>query len=166
MIDRLALLAASSLTLAGGALGVASSGDGATIALRDAAPSAVRMPVATGQIIHRSRDSLFHALVRIDDQPQVMIIDTGASRTILSSAAMARLGYPLERSRDDGLVRTLGGVRPLRSMRVATLTIGSTTLHDADIAVVESDEELAVLGQDVLRSLGRITLDGDVLTLS
>ncbi|MBP0048863.1 clan AA aspartic protease [Marinobacterium sp. AK62] len=83
-----------------------------------------------------------------------LIVDTGASRTIIHRNIARRLGVT---PRPSGQARVVGGAQlPLGIMPVEALTFGPVTLEDRELAVISPSEPLeydGLLGMDVLSSL-------------
>lgn len=122
-------------------------------------------PLAGPVKIRRAADGLFYTDVMVDDQAISMIVDTGASRTMVSSATLAAVGRRCCTGTAVGEVRSLTGRMFFHAAPVQRLTVGSVTLTGAQIGVFDSDRNIAILGQDILAQLGPITLDGDWLQL-
>jgi hypothetical protein len=85
--------------------------------------------------------------------PTRLILDTGAERTMISPAAMTRLGIVAPRV-GHGHLHGVGGTVPVEVVRIDAIELGGMTvgpvpvaLHDARLSVAEG-----LLGQDVLSS--------------
>ena len=115
--------------------------------------------------VHRAPDGLFRVDVEIDGQIIDMVVDTGATRTIISSAAMSRLPTAKPNQVSHGTVYTLTGQAAYRLHRVEKIGLGSKTLHNSQIAIIDSNRKIALLGQDLLARVGPVTIDGDWLHL-
>jgi aspartyl protease family protein len=165
VIDRFVLMALTPMTLAGGALGWTSIRDGG--ATPAPVTAAVEGDAASGQrhSIARASDGLFHAHVAVNGRRMRMVIDTGATQSILSRRSLSSLRGVTVSAGSVGTIRTLGGDRRYRNAHVDTVAIGSRRISAVDFAVVDTPSDLSIIGQDVLRELGPIILDGDTLTL-
>lgn len=115
--------------------------------------------------IAKSNDKLFYTNVEIDGEMVEMIIDTGATRTILSTATVHKIWPSCCEKHPAGSVQTLTG-RTAYYLTVADkIKVGSKTIRNTGVGIIRSDQNFAVLGQDVLEQLGPIVLDGDILHL-
>lgn len=86
----------------------------------------------------------------IASAPAQFLIDTGASRTILSKRDAERAGA---RHLRDVTVATAGGAVTMSLARVPEITIGGETMTDVDVLVSDRIEE-SLLGLDLLDRLG------------
>jgi predicted aspartyl protease len=117
-------------------------------------PNAVEIPFE----YHESTSPNPHFTVEVNGEKMEAIIDTGASLTVISSAAAKRAGLKLD---GPGVVR-LGDMHGIGDKHVAhwaatvaRLVIGRETILDAEIGVMDSEPGSHVdmlLGDDFLRS--------------
>ncbi len=91
------------------------------------------------------------AVLQLDGYHDVrLLMDTGASMTTLSEHALARVGSSLNfRELGSRMFRTANGVAKGRVLQLDTVTLGSFTLSDARLAVLNFD-----IGDDVDGLLG------------
>lgn len=176
MLDRFILLAMTPVTLATGAYGWASSAVAETSGLpvdRVAGPVAgdiaasdasIDTPSVDGRLILSDVDGLFRIVARFDGKPEVMVIDTGATVTVLSSDVAARLGIDA-RGGKGGTLRTAGGPMRYRRVMVGEISIGARTARNVRVAVVTGSMPHSLMGQDVISQLGPVTIDGGRLSL-
>lgn len=183
MIDRIAILAALPFALASGVGGWTLSAHqfdgGAAHSVDESAHLAVQTDFfETGQaivgtddprthlpkIVRRAKDGLFHTNVVADGRAVRMVIDTGATNTIMSTG-LAKRHFPGRLMEARGKVNTVGGLVDYRVMQIDQLTVGSRNLRNMTIAVVDGRDEFALLGQDVLSKIGPIGINGEELTL-
>lgn len=111
----------------------------------------------------RGPDGLFRVQAKISGQRVTMIVDTGATHSILAAATARRLGLGIGGVHEGKALRTLAGDAPYRSARVSELIVGDAKVSGLQIAVMATPGDISVLGQDALRRLGPITLSGDHL---
>jgi aspartyl protease family protein len=109
----------------------------------------------------RLRSGHYQAMARVDGQPLSLIIDSGASTSILDNASAVRLGIPLRRSRTrvSGLgaraqrasSATLDDVR-LGALRLDSLPVVVLDLSHVNESLSDEGIELAdgVIGADLL----------------
>lgn len=107
---------------------------------------------------------------RLDGRPIVMVLDTGARRTIVNWIAAAQAGVAPESAdlRPSEPVRgatnhyTKAVNRDFRSLTAGPVTLGADAIHIADLAVFEQlglgDRPAMILGIDRLRAL-RFAID-------
>lgn len=136
----------------------------------DATPLSIKMSnrtaaVGTAMRVRRAPDGLFRLAVMIDGSPFDMIVDTAATRTLLSSGALGAGSKAWIRPDRAGTIRTLTGDAPYFVKGVDTVRIGDRTIRNTEIAIFESERPVAVLGQDMLAQIGPMTIDGDWLYL-
>jgi len=104
-------------------------------------------------------------------QRAFLVLDTGAAKTILHPALMARLGVSISESAPRWAMRLVGGTTAAMPLaRVQALTIGRLAVEELDVGVYEAFPTAqgveGLLGADVLnhfrvmidRSAGRLTL--------
>lgn len=162
------------MTLAGGAIGWSSltttpstvqTTSAEFVALGTHVQSSSKPDMATSRHLVRQPDGLFYAVVQLNGSPLRFIVDTGATKSVLSHRdAQAIAGVRVSR-RTVGIMRTLGGDRRYRIATVDQTRIGSQDIGPIEFAVIEPTGSVSVIGQDILRQLGPIILDGDRLTL-
>lgn len=90
------------------------------------------------------------------------VVDTGATATVLSRADAARLGVVMGA---EARLTTAGGETRMRWGRLTGLTVAGRALPPLDVAVPEIAPPHALLGQDAIAALGRITIDRDRLAI-
>src|SRR5262245_49366848 len=104
-------------------------------------------------------------------QRAFLVLDTGAAKTILHPALMARLGISIPQSAPRWAMRLVGGTTAAMPLsRLQSLTIGRLAVEELDVGVYEAFPTAqgveGLLGADVLnhfrvmidRSAGRLTL--------
>lgn len=158
MLDRMLLLALTPLALAGGTatswvqtrLASPELHSGAVAVGAPAAVSAGALPIARGA------DGLLHTTARVNGLLVDFVVDTGASRTILSDRDARRVfaGSP---ARSLGTIRTLAGERPLRVQQARRVELGGRTYTGLEAGTV-TGAKVSVIGLDWLGLAGPITL--------
>lgn len=123
-------------------------------------------PAGHGLRLTRAEDGLFHAPIWINGRRATLIVDTGATVTVLTTADAMRLGIDCTALRDETTLRTAGGNASMRWATVRRLRIGGRVLADIEIAVVDKGLDHSLLGQDVLGSGGMLRAQGDVMEIS
>ncbi len=174
VFDRLILMALTPMTLAGGAIGWSSLSTAPStlqttstefIAQDTQVQLSHRPDMTMSRNLVRQPDGLFYAMVQLNDSPLRFVVDTGATKSILSHRdAQTIAGVRLSRQ-TVGTMRTLGGDRRYRIATVERTRIGSQDIGPIEFAIIEPTGSVSVIGQDILGQLGPIILDGDRMTL-
>ena len=175
MIDRFVLLAITPLTLASGAVGWTWSdvteslpvieaprqgqkqapGD---LALAAALEAKIDIPVA-----RRSPDGLFRTVVKLNGHAVPMVIDTGATRSVLSSSMAKKMD--LNTTTQPGrYLATIAGITAYRTATVKNVRVGSVSLGRVDMIVASGPNTISLLGQDILRQIGPIRISADQIS--
>jgi len=102
---------------------------------------------------------------QVNGHPVTLVVDTGASHTILSAELLQVRSLALEHARTpakgSGLVGTAGWAR-------ATIEIGAITWQDRQVLVMDDFQDLSnnlkqkvdgIIGEDVLREFDFVALD-------
>lgn len=156
MLDRLAFFALAPLTVAGGLFGLPEPGKSSQRSFGVAAPKA-----QGGVAITRAADGLFYIPVTIGGKTVPMALDTGATRSVLPDNVP---GVSKLRGR-GGRIETLNGSIRFERAIVNDVSVGTKHFSRIEVAVVDTSFPAPLLGQDLLRRLGPVTIDGDTLTL-
>lgn len=112
----------------------------------------------------KADDGLFHLTATRAGGAVEMIVDTGATQTILTQRHARRLGL----DGDDGELielQTANGTATMRRTEVDGLVVAGKRLPPLQVAVAESGLAHSLLGQDALAALGRITIERDRLAI-
>ncbi len=117
--------------------------------------------------IRASNSRLFLVDIAVNDKPALMLLDTGASQTVFSPAAAARLGLPAATLLDTDRMVGGGGEIPVRATSVRSIAFGQVRLGPGRVYLLPELQTAAgsgelgydgMLGNDVL---GRYQLDLD-----
>jgi clan AA aspartic protease (TIGR02281 family) len=107
----------------------------------------------------------FVANVLINGVKTRVIIDTGATGTILSPDA-ARTTGAFKDITHAQYAAGIGGVTALNATKVRSLIVGGREIGGFDALIGREGIPYTLLGQSELRRLGRIVIDDDVLTIT
>lgn len=154
MLYRSFLIAMTPLALVGGTVATGTSGHGLESA---GVPGQLARPVPPAPLqVAPGPDRLMHARVVINGRPVDMIVDTGASRTLLSERDARRLfgGMP---GVPAGRIRTMNGEQNLFTQPAHSVKLGGRLYRNLEAGVVEGGS-LSVLGLDWLELAGPVTL--------
>lgn len=139
--------------------------------------AAVRNPPDTGDIsaragngiaefaTNRAPDGHFYADVRINGASVRMLIDTGATTTLLSRNDARRAGIQARPGEFNQRGRTVGGDIALKPVTIGRMALGPVIAHNVPAMVAEADVPISLLGQSFLRRVGRVEIEGDRLVL-
>jgi len=118
---------------------------------RPPAPAGTAPPASDPAVLSYAPGAPITTAARLNGTPLTLLVDTGADRTVLSPAAVARAGYDAAAGRPVRIVGVTGGAEArevvLERLDVAGARVGPLTVivHDAGIAGVDG-----LLGRDVL----------------
>lgn len=115
-------------------------------------------------IIERGRTGQFHLQARINGQETEFLVDTGADVVALTVADAERLGIEVAREDFRPIIKTASGVGKAAVVRIDRLELGEDEFTDIDAMVAEG-LEVNLLGQSVLRRLGKVELRGDRMVI-
>lgn len=115
-------------------------------------------------IIERDSTGQFHVQARINGYDTAFLVDTGADVVALTVADAERLGIEVAREDFRPIVKTASGVGQAAVVRIERLELGEEEFADVDAMVAEG-LEVNLLGQSVLRRLGKVELRGDRMVI-
>ena len=120
----------------------------------------------TGEAIALARDGSgqFHIEAQVNGQDARFLIDTGADTVAISEDEAQRLGIDLAGAEFAPIVQTASGQGMAARVKIDQLTIGGTELGGVSALVVRG-LPTNLLGQSVLRRLGRVELSGDRMVI-
>lgn len=111
---------------------------------------------APGVAVARDADGLFRVAGVRGGARVAFVVDTGATATVLSRGDAERLGVELGA---EARLSTAGGEARMRWGRLTGLRVAGRTLPPLDVAVPDAAPPHALLGQDAIAALGRITIE-------
>ncbi len=113
----------------------------------------------------REEDGLFYVSARINGEVVRLIVDTGASFTVLSPEDARRIGVDPARITFAESADTAAGASPMARIVLANLEIGQNVAAGVPAMVASGPLRTSLLGQNVLTRLGSVTIEGDRMTL-
>lgn len=165
MLERVALLVISPLALASSSVSAwlgEQSNDMAPVRLSALEATAPASPIT----LRRGPDGLLHTRVVVNGRDIDMIVDTGATRSILSEADARRV-FGSARGVSAGHIRTFTGTVPLQVKRADRVVLGGRTLRHVETGLVSGGTD-SVVGLDWLDLVGPVTIrtrtDSSVVT--
>lgn len=109
--------------------------------------------------IRASNSQLYFVDIEINDKPALMLVDTGADRTLLSPLAATRIGLP-PATPDAERVPAFGGLMQVGSTTMRGMTLGYVRIGPGRLSLLP--QTLAVAGTGELGYDG--VLGGDILS--
>lgn len=119
--------------------------------------------VPSAYLATRGEDGLFRVAARRDGRTVALVVDTGATQTILTAADARRLGVGSGGEVIE--ILTANGVATMRRVELAGLRVAGRPLPPLDVAVAETGLTHSLLGQDAIVRLGRLTIERDCLEI-
>ncbi|MDT0508413.1 TIGR02281 family clan AA aspartic protease [Novosphingobium sp. MMS21-SN21R] len=113
----------------------------------------------------REEDGLFYVSARINGAVVRLIVDTGASYTVLSAEDARRVGVDPGQITFGDSADTAAGASPMARIVLANLEIGQNMAAGVPAMVASGPLRTSLLGQNVLSRLGSVTIEGDRMTL-
>ena len=115
--------------------------------------------------IRRSIDGHYWANANIDGVDKRLLIDSGATLTVLSEQTAAEAGIEPVVSGFPVILQTAGGTMAAQRATIETLTIGNMTMRDVAAVILPGDSDLNVIGMNVLSRLHGWRVEQGVLIL-
>lgn len=139
--------------------------------LAAAAPSTAQAPAPVTvklKVLKAGRNRLIATQLMIKGKKYSMLVDTGASTTLIDSGVAAKL--KLTRVGRVGRASGVGGIVKVQPVRLSTWSIGGRALPVSTIGssrLGSSGGLIGLLGSDVLSRFGKVTIDyaAGVMTL-
>ncbi len=123
-------------------------------------------PVSSRETVTIAADTRGHFFTdaTINDMTVRSVVDTGATRVVLSADEATRLGIDWQGG-TRGIMQTANGTTPAYLVKLAKVKVGAIELHEIDGVVVEHGPGVALLGMSFLNRL-EMKRDGDTMTLT
>ena len=115
--------------------------------------------------IRRAMDGHYWASADIDGVEKRLLIDSGATLTVLSGRTAAEIGLEPVISGLPVLLQTAGGTMTAQRGNIDTLTIGNMTMRDVAVVILPGEGDLNVIGMNVLSRLHSWRVEQGVLIL-
>ncbi len=161
------------LFLGGMGVSLVLSGSVAPAALTQAAPSvsaeaaSPTMPSADPDArpveFRRAPDGLFYMTGRVNGRSIRFLVDTGASVVMLTREDAAALNVVPAPDALRSRLRTANGASAMAWTTLRNIDVAGRRVAKIDAAVPESGLPVSLLGQNLLRELGIVTIEGDSL---
>ena len=116
------------------------------------------------RVLTRDETGQFHVIATINGHDTRFLVDTGADLVALTPQTAQDLGLNVRPEDYQPVLRTASGVGMGAPVRLDSVEVSGRQL-DAIRAVVAQGLSENLLGQSVLRQLGRVELKGDTMVL-
>lgn len=117
-------------------------------------------------MLEKSPGGHFEARAHINGKPVLALIDTGATRTVLSAGDAARLGYDADRLAYVVPVMTANGTARAARVTAREISVGSIMRRNLPVLVAPPGKlDRSLLGMDFIGTLSGFDLRGDRLIL-
>lgn len=118
-------------------------------------------------VFSRSRDGHFHVRATINGAEVAFLVDTGATRTVLTQRDAERSGIPVDSLQYNRPVQTANGVTYEARLQTPSIKIGPVTILNPSVGVLKAGQlETSLLGMNVLDQFTSLRVEGDRLYLS
>ncbi|MEM8826379.1 MAG: TIGR02281 family clan AA aspartic protease [Pseudomonadota bacterium] len=124
-------------------------------------------PVVEGQTLRLKprEDGHYYVRGRVNGEPTVFLIDTGASDVVLTMDTAERAGFPADRLTFDGMAATANGNVRIAGARLDALEIGPIRIEDQYVSVNEGALDENLLGMSFLNELSGWRVENGELIL-
>lgn len=117
-----------------------------------------------GIVIERDASGQFHLLAEVNGEDTQFLVDTGADIVALTVADAERLGLDILPDDFEPIMQTASGVGYAARVELDRIGLGNEEFRNVD-AVVVKGLGVNLLGQSVLRRLGKVELQGDRMVI-
>jgi aspartyl protease family protein len=121
-------------------------------------------PVGEGVVLRRDGTGQFHIDGRVNGMESKFLVDTGADIVALTVGTAQQAGIPVDTASFQPILQTASGPGNGARYRVDELEVAGHPFRDVDVVVVDG-LETNLLGQSLLRRLGKVELQGDRLVI-
>ncbi len=115
-------------------------------------------------VLLRDETGQFRIAGQVEGQDTRFLVDTGADVVALTVDEAQRLGLGVDRSQFQPLTQTASGVGYGAEVTLRRLEVAGTELRDVHALVVDG-LSTNLLGQNVLKQIGRVELSGDRMVI-
>jgi len=116
-------------------------------------------------VINRAADGHFHLTLGLNGHPVEFMVDTGASRMVLSIADADRIGIDHTELAFSNRAQTANGIVRTAPIRIDEVRFGQAVDRDVPAEVSGGAMPGSLLGMSYLSRFATIRIDGDRMTL-
>lgn len=130
------------------------------------APARKAAPSGRTTRIDAGPDGHFRTTARLNNRPEPVLVDTGATYVAVSEATARRLGVRLSAADFRHTARTANGSAPVALAKLDRVEIGRVSARNVDVMVMKGEAlEVTLLGMSFLSKLKRVAVENDHLDL-
>ena len=116
--------------------------------------------------IRKSSDGHFYTSARINDNPIKFLIDTGATKTILSLTDASAAGINISKLVFDRPMRTANGIAYSARYQVENFNWLEKDFDQVSVQITDGELFRSLLGMDIIEKSETFLISGDLLQLS
>ena len=133
---------------------------------RNSAGSFARVNERGNVVLEKHRDGHFHATVVINGAPIDILVDTGATLTVLTPEDATRAGFDMDSLQFSGQARTANGIVATAPVRLDRVALGPFEERNVRAAVNGGNLDKSLLGMEFLNRFGRLEITHDQLIIT
>ena len=114
--------------------------------------------------VARDASGKFRLAAVVNGEDAQFLLDTGADTVALSVDDAERLGIDIDRDAFGPIAETASGTGNGAHIKIASIEIAGQEFHDVDAIVIDGLRD-NLLGQSLLRKLGKVEMQGDKLVI-
>ena len=115
-------------------------------------------------VIARDESGQFHLTARVNGQDARFLVDTGADLVALTVDDARKLGVDFDPDAFEPIARSASGTAKGAIVQLDRFQLGDEEFHNVDAIVLEG-LETNLLGQSLLRRLGKVEMRGDRMVI-
>jgi aspartyl protease family protein len=115
--------------------------------------------------IKRDASGQFHLTAKVNGEDTVFLVDTGADTVTLTIDDAERLGIEIDRESFIPIAQTASGIGYGTRIHLDQIELAGQEFEDVEAMVVDG-LNVNLLGQTVLRRMGKVELRGDTLMIN
>ena len=115
--------------------------------------------------LERQKDGHYWASANVRGVKLDLLVDTGASKVVLTDDDARRIGIPTHTLTYDGTASTANGEVRIARLTIDRLRVGGVTVKDVPTLVTKGDLNTSLLGMSFLGALQSFEFKGETLVL-
>ena len=116
--------------------------------------------------IEKSSDGHFYTTAKINNKTITFLIDTGATKTVLSLKDAKLAGIPISKLNFANPIQTANGISYSASYQIKNFFWFERNFEKVDIQIIDGKLFSSLLGMDIISDAETFLISGDVLQLS